>query len=418
MTTIIEKECRLCNNDKLLDEFRISKGAKDGHRNECKTCCKLYDSKIKPCFICGEISEIGKGKVYCVKCKGIYKKCTICKDKKKINLFYKNRGKCIECYKIVNEKYHKAYSNSFLGFMKSRLDKCISRAKKRGETKPLAGICTITVNDLIEQFEKQNKKCYHFNVDLVTKPNSHYQASVDRLDNNLGYTKENIVFCCLESNITKTWNVDKIKTIINEINKPIIDINHRLNIELLENESKNKKNKQNKKIINEIIHYWCYTCNNYIINTNFYNTNKCTCINCHNKNDKSNRNTILGHINELFRHAKTNNTDRQNKIRRGTYDFTITYEDLLNLLKEQNGRCNISNIQMNYGSNLEKDWTCSLDRLDPTRGYTLDNIQLVCYEFNCMDNIAIVKYINDGSTGWTKTKFNNILNKLKEKYNT
>lgn len=56
---------------------------------------------------------------------------------------------------------------------------------------------------VLELFEKQNKKCYWFNVDLIPSniekfPN---QPSLDRLDRNIGYTKENVVLACYTANI-------------------------------------------------------------------------------------------------------------------------------------------------------------------------------------------------------------------------
>ena len=41
------KECRICENYKELSEFHKKKGAKDGHRNECKECVKKIQKKYK-----------------------------------------------------------------------------------------------------------------------------------------------------------------------------------------------------------------------------------------------------------------------------------------------------------------------------------------------------------------------------------
>ena len=41
------KICRICNNDKGLNEYHQKKGTKDGHRNECKECVKEIQKKYK-----------------------------------------------------------------------------------------------------------------------------------------------------------------------------------------------------------------------------------------------------------------------------------------------------------------------------------------------------------------------------------
>lgn len=64
-------------------------------------------------------------------------------------------------------------------------------------------------------------------------------------------------------------------------------------------------------------------------------------------------------------------------------DFDLGY--LLHLWIEQGGRCAISNIEMTHilydGHN---NTNVSIDRINSTKGYTKDNIQLVCSIINKM----------------------------------
>jgi hypothetical protein len=67
---------------------------------------------------------------------------------------------------------------------------------------------TLTVDDINELYEKQNVLCYWFNVPLIPS-NSHkspQQPSLDRLDGNKGYTKDNVVLCCYSANIGRNEN--------------------------------------------------------------------------------------------------------------------------------------------------------------------------------------------------------------------
>lgn len=65
----------------------------------------------------------------------------------------------------------------------------------------------VTLEDLSEQWDKQNGVCIYSKVKLmhpVTGFNSHiYTASVDRIDSSLGYIKENIQFISIAMNHMK-----------------------------------------------------------------------------------------------------------------------------------------------------------------------------------------------------------------------
>lgn len=63
--------------------------------------------------------------------------------------------------------------------------------------------------------------------------------------------------------------------------------------------------------------------------------------------------------------------------------FTITKEDLMILWKSQNGKCAISGLDMTYELGEGRLYTnVSIDQIIPSKGYTADNIQLVCMAAN------------------------------------
>lgn len=77
--------------------------------------------------------------------------------------------------------------------------------------------------------------------------------------------------------------------------------------------------------------------------------------------------------------------DRNRIRRKEKLEFTITIEDVISILHKQNGKCALSEIEMTYV--IGKGRTCtnlSLDRIDPSKGYTKENIQLVCSIINTM----------------------------------
>lgn len=80
----------------------------------------------------------------------------------------------------------------------------------------------ISKEDLKNIYDKQNKKCYWFDVflepNLIFEKGNPLSISADRIDNNRGYTKDNIVICCRLANLGRqNYNFDKFKNIIKYI---------------------------------------------------------------------------------------------------------------------------------------------------------------------------------------------------------
>jgi len=81
--------------------------------------------------------------------------------------------------------------------------------------------------------------------------------------------------------------------------------------------------------------------------------------------------------------------------------FTLTAEEVIELWEQQNGRCALSGTVLTHhrdGSG-HKEHNASLDRKDPSIGYTIKNVQLVCYRVNIMKHALT----EDMFYWWTKT---------------
>lgn len=92
---------------------------------------------------------------------------------------------------------------------------------------------------------------------------------------------------------------------------------------------------------------------------------------------------------------------------RGHTASTLTVEDLFKILNDQGGLCAYTGIPMTFGSYLDKWWTCSIERKDVKIGYTLENVCLICYEFNTVDNRIRGYRVGDdarGSAAWSIDK--------------
>ena len=76
---------------------------------------------------------------------------------------------------------------------------------------------------------------------------------------------------------------------------------------------------------------------------------------------------------------------RSSRSKQG-FEFTLTLEELVEIYNKQEGICALSGVLMtrHRDGSGERPTNCSIDRINPTRGYTRRNIQLVCWQVNKM----------------------------------
>lgn len=90
------------------------------------------------------------------------------------------------------------------------------------------------------------------------------------------------------------------------------------------------------------------------------------------------RSCISGHLRRITNNARF-------RAKRDNLVFNIDYHFLLNLWHKQQGKCALSNDPMvvKIGSGSGKaTLSPSIDRIDPSEGYTRDNVQLLSVESN------------------------------------
>jgi RNA polymerase-binding transcription factor DksA len=97
---------------------------------------------------------------------------------------------CRECYKVVSRRKRRT-QNGFINHLLASCKKSAKLRKSRGRTN--CGEFTLTKKDILELKERQGNKCVLSNVDLIWCSGAGWQkASIDRIDNNQGYTRSNI----------------------------------------------------------------------------------------------------------------------------------------------------------------------------------------------------------------------------------
>lgn len=76
---------------------------------------------------------------------------------------------------------------------------------------------------------------------------------------------------------------------------------------------------------------------------------------------------------------------RSSRSKQG-FEFTLTLEDLVDIYGQQKGLCALSGVLMtrHRDGSGERPTNCSIDRINPTRGYIKSNVQLVCWQVNKM----------------------------------
>lgn len=137
----------------------------------------------------------------------------------------------------------------------------------------------------------------------------------------------------------------------------------------------------------------CTKCNVTQTIGNFYSDKSrvdkltCHCKTCFNKQSiKTRKNkTIEGHLKVLFSKAKIR-AKKQNR------EFTVTVDDILRILIAQNGQCAVTKQKLTHITRENRVPTnISIDRIDSSKGYTPDNVQLICDIVNMMKRDLTIK---------------------------
>eukprot|EP01083_Nonionella_stella_P140476 430856_1 len=62
--------------------------------------------------------------------------------------------------------------------------------------------CDLTIEEVFDMLERQKFRCYYSRIPMQFCSNTDWKCSIERLDNYLGYTKDNCVLICSEFNST------------------------------------------------------------------------------------------------------------------------------------------------------------------------------------------------------------------------
>jgi len=185
----------------------LSKGSKKPVKCICESCGIIANKRLRESnakHICKPIID---GKKKCFKCKSFKKTDEFSKNRNSKDGFSKLCKECYSNYDCVKNGYKKKSS-----ILKTDIVKYFEYKTNSFKTKcKLKNLNFDLDNDILYQiFIKQNKKCYYSGIEMKHNVGcSDYNSiSVDRLNPELGYIKENVVLVA--------FNINSLKGMMNE----------------------------------------------------------------------------------------------------------------------------------------------------------------------------------------------------------
>ena len=175
-------------------------------------------------------------------------------------------------------------------------------------------------------------------------------CSLERLDPQQGYTVDNTALVCLEFNGVTQWSAEKfqlaLQLSISDTQFVMVDTDNYLKF----NYPKKcpRKTKDDFKMIDGVQHIKCSKCKEWcsVADYRYFQ-----CRLCKKKYDLTRRCRPKFILDHFLNHAKGHiRLKRQRKKERILEDVSITVEDIIELYKNQQGRCFYSNIPLQFPS--------------------------------------------------------------------
>jgi hypothetical protein len=315
------------------------------------------------------------------------KVCSKCGIYKDVALFYK-------CLKNSNslqsscKMCHQAAKNTHTSYLRCMWLNTNHRKMRVSTPNPW------TFEQVLEKWNLQQQKCYISGMPMKTSTFTDWQASPERLNNDIGYENSNVVLVCAEFNTSNQWTREKFHKVFVET----IDTPHDPIVfpdELFTKSRKSIKGIPRPKIVvREDGFVRCNKCMVFKERADFTNIRDSRCRKCLQAISFEHEQTWLGALKRLVLNTKV--TGDKCARKKGS----LTLEELIAILKQQGGLCAYSGVPM---SSRKGDFKVSIERIDTFKGYDKENVCLIIQELNSPDRTVM----NDtkGSTGWSRAKF-------------
>ncbi len=299
--------------------------------------------------------------------------------------------------KTCSNKSVRQYTNTDEGFMKRSLqsaEKCNDGRNKKGRNLQF----TLTLDELKAKWETQQGRCHITAMPMVRKTHSDFKCSIERIDNDIGYTDENTVLVICEVNGAKQWTRAKAQYLFSTTVHDPIDLAAQLAAPKRTGALRGKQHKEWQVDTNGNI--YCHHCDVTKPRTEFGSQIKRGCKTCLRVRNRARGRKYLdswrASLLRIFYGAK-------GTAKRRGMTFELTLDEMINILVNQKGLCYYSGVPM---SHLSGDYKMSPERLNVHDTYTVSNTVLICQEFNTFDQTRLKKAeSNEGCSGWSRAKY-------------
>jgi hypothetical protein len=369
----------------------------------CKACAAEYHVQRSTKVQATVLSAPHEGSLVCTKCTKTLPTSDFPRRRSSLTGY---NTRCKPCRIEV----HNAYTDTLMGRLKAL---CIAAEKSnalrisRGRVfAPVEAVPTI----LKMLYDQQQGKCIISFVELSSIAHSNWLMSLERLDNSLGYIKGNMALIAGEFNTGSQLTKEKARFAFNPLNQSWQSESERVNglarlaVEL-GRVGPGEYDLTTSPPPSHFAHSKLPICRHCGIQDppgGFLERKGRICRSCMDNYMNARSHTVLGFVRRLLGSAK-NNTKRRNATRNTSEKVDLTVERILDMIWDQGCRCYISGLLMSLRPGTE--WQASLERLDTSKGYTKDNVKIICWEFNSTVRICAREEAPTGSGQLTPIKF-------------
>ena len=329
-----------------------------------------------------------------LKSSSITKQCKTCNDvhpSSNFSIDNKRKDKLQNNCKTCYNQYKRQQRNTEHGFLKKLFDDARCHNRLRNE-KGRQHQFTLTLAQVKAKWTAQKGSCAITKMPMTTKPHSDFKCSIERLNNDVGYTDANCVLVISEVNTRNQWTQQKALHLFDNVEYPHMDLADELKTQKLENKHSNVK----KWFETEDGTVHCHRCNNTKPRNQFNKNITQGCKDCCRQRGQLRLDSWWGALQNMFKAAQVSASRRK-------MGFHITLEQLRQILINQGGLCYYSGVSM---SPKLGDYRMSMERLDVHQTYTLTNTVLIVQEFQSGDHSrSKTELSNTGSAGWSRDKF-------------
>lgn len=168
--------------------------------------CKLCQNPIHKNFLCKSHYDLEKFR--CKKCDQIVYRAKLCKEhyfeQRKNVVAPKQVGYSGQNRNRLDASLETQLSSDAVKFVRRLNEKCRDRRRERLRAGRIeAGEVTITLNDIARKFIFQEMRCHWSGMDFVFVREHLRCPTLDRLDPEKGYTPENTVIACRWANLAR-----------------------------------------------------------------------------------------------------------------------------------------------------------------------------------------------------------------------